>query len=734
MRAARLFSLELRRLLRGRLSLLALLLTALSPLAGLTFYRPIDPVTTLDGCLANPSLAGGLAGGVLFGLLAIHECDRARRARVETLVDAAVSPLVYALVRLLALLAFAALALGLTMLAWLPWTAWTAGGVFDLQTYLLMYLVFMGLALPLCVLLGGAAYQFTRRQDLSIVLFAALCALSLTVWAEEWQLCFLNPCVWAVSDDFTNFRILRSVAYVRLTWLLGLAGVWGVSWLCVRRYGKGALGSLLRAARRVYRPAVALCLLAACGWAYAAQPFVDHSNPDLTAMTFYEIPFMEGVTCLSRTADVRPDVNAGTVWGRATYEFANASGREQTVALAINPGYEVTSVKANGADVPFHIGDYQESNWALLQATLPADAQIELEIVYGGFPQEWNVSETMQGSDEISSRYICLEHASLAPYILNAEAEGGVLPATIEVTLPTGMTAIPFGTAEAEAVSENGDGTATWRYEDEGPGGILYAGDYVCADVEAAGLTVRFYYGRKHQGIMEEAGAADAIRAVAEYCAAHYGAPSFVPDETLKLIESRVSGGGYATAGASLADEQDFTAANLSDAAKGGMAGEVMIHELVHQWWGLGCMFDVADPSGAWSAEGLTVYTCYRIVKELYGEAYAQEHYVEMWRAAVEGYARNFYVRNPEYLTALPEEEQLAIANSLSQIRQYSEMPLKILKAEELVGGEAAMDAILSGLFNRELDPMYPYLTYADFLAACGLTEEDLSLETDLSL
>ena len=107
---------------------------------------------------------------------------------------------------------------------------------------------------------------------------------------------------------------------------------------------------------------------------------------------------------------------------------------------------------------------------------------------------------------------------------------------------------------------------------------------------------------------------------------------------------------------------------------------------------------------------------------------------MEMWRDAVEGYARNFYVRNPEYLAALPEEEQLAIANSLSQIRQYSEMPLKILKAEELVGGEAAMDAILSGLFNRELDPMYPYLTYADFLAACGLTEEDLSLETDLSL
>ena len=40
-----------------------------------------------------------------------------------------------------------------------------------------------------------------------------------------------------------------------------------------------------------------------------------------------------------------------------------------------------------------------------------------------------------------------------------------------------------------------------------------------------------------------------------------------------------------------------------------------------------------------------------------------------------------------------------------------------------------AMDRILHDLFNRELDPMYPYLTYQDFLSACGLTEEDLTLD-----
>ena len=42
--------------------------------------------------------------------------------------------------------------------------------------------------------------------------------------------------------------------------------------------------------------------------------------------------------------------------------------------------------------------------------------------------------------------------------------------------------------------------------------------------------------------------------------------------------------------------------------------------------------------------------------------------------------------------------------------------------------GEAALDQILRGLFNREIDPAYPFLTYQDFLEACHLTEEDLEL------
>lgn len=727
MKMFRLFPLELGRLLRSRLTWLVMLLTVLGPVAGLHLYQPA--VSTMNSLyLANPAIAGGIAGGILFGLLAILELDRACRSRVDVLVDAVVSPLTAALTRLSALLTTAVLTTTLTMLVWLPISAGRIGAVFDLVDYVLAYLLFLGLALPLGVLAAASAYQFTRRADLSLVVFAAFCGLSLTVWAENWQLCWLNPCVWALSDDFSNFRIYRSVAYMRLTWLAGLAGVWTLSYLCIRQYGKGALGSLARSIRRAYRPVIAVTLLACSGAAYAAQPMVDNSNPDQTAMTFFEIPYLDGVICTGRSAQVFPDVSAGTVRGKAGYSFENSSGQEQKVALGVTPGYTISNVRANGETVPFSVGDYQEFNEALLEVTLPAEAQIELTMEYGGFPREDQNLSDSQGSTEISGTYLQLENAALFPRLLNVLPDENYYPTEMEITLPDTMTAIPFGSSRAEVVAEHEDGTRTWRWEDIGAGGILYAGDYIREDIQAGGMTIELYYGRKHQDIMTQANAADAVRDVVEYCAAHYGTLSFGSGETLKLIQSRIAGGGYAAGGASLLDESDFTAANLNRAEKGSGDSEVMIHELVHQWWGLGNMFDIPGPDSPWSAEGLTVYTTYRIVKELYGEEYARAHYIDRWQQEVDDYYLYFYVRHPEYLEILPEAERLRISNSLSGMRQYSEMPLKLLKAEQLVGGEDAMDQILYDLFNREIDPMYPYLTYDEFLSACGLTEEDLNL------
>ena len=729
MNTLRLCFLELCRLLACRLTWLVIALTLLSPLSGLWFFRPASAGTMLSMYLANPAIAGGAAGGILFGLFTVYELDRGVRSRVNLLTDAVIPAPRMALIHLWALSAAALLALCLTMAVWLPVSRALIGSVFDIEDFALAYLLFMGPALLLAILAAAAFWQFSGRADLSLVLFAAFAGLSLTVWADRWQLCWLNPCVWALSDDFSNGRMFRSVAYMRFNWLLFLSGVWLLSWLCIRQYGKGLSGSLARSIRIRRYPAAVLLLLLLSGTAYAAQPMVDRSNPDQTVMAFSGLPWLDGVTCTSRQVQVFPDTSSGSVNGTASFRFENISGQARTAAFGINPGYRVTSVRANGAEVSYSVSSYEEFNEALLSVLLPPDETILLTVEYGGFPRENRNTSVMQGRLEISSEYICLEHGALSPRLINVLPGGTASPASIEITLPASMTVIPFGDSDARVIASHADGTATWRYEADGTGGILYAGDYIREDITAGGIGIELYYGRRHQAVMESAGAANAVKAVADYCTAHYGPLSFGSGGTLKLIQSRVTGGGYATEGASLLDETDFTAANLEDGSKGAGAGEVMIHELVHQWWGLGNMFDTSGPADAWSAEGLTVYTTYRIVKELYGEDYAREHYTDRWQSEVDDYRLNFYVRRPEYLSALPGKQRLEISNRLSYVRQYCEMPLKILKAEKLVGGEAAMDQILSDLFNRELDPQSPFLTFQEFLDACGLNEEDLNLE-----
>lgn len=218
-------------------------LTVLSPVMGLFLYQPTE-ATTLGTYLANPSLAAGIFSSLLFAFLTVWEWNRVKRGQMEALLYSIVSPLTVSCIRLLSLIGTAGLAWSITVVVWMPFTMMASGSVFDSLTYFLCYFLFMGMAIPIAILLSSCAYQFTRRLDLSIVILAALAGLSLTIWKDNWQLCWLNPCVWAISDDFTNFRIFRSVAYMRFTWITGAAAVWLLSYLCIRQYGKGPLGSM----------------------------------------------------------------------------------------------------------------------------------------------------------------------------------------------------------------------------------------------------------------------------------------------------------------------------------------------------------------------------------------------------------------------------------------------------------------------------------------------------------
>ena len=100
------------------------------------------------------------------------------------------------------------------------------------------------------------------------------------------------------------------------------------------------------------------------------------------------------------------------------------------------------------------------------------------------------------------------------------------------------------------------------------PAASSYAGELRPGGYSGRGHDHRALLWPQASGHYDSGQRADAVRDVVEYCAAHYGTLSFGSGETLKLIQSRIAGGGYAAGGASLLDESDFTAANLNRAEK----------------------------------------------------------------------------------------------------------------------------------------------------------------------
>ncbi len=98
---------------------------------------------------------------------------------------------------------------------------------------------------------------------------------------------------------------------------------------------------------------------------------------------------------------------------------------------------------------------------------------------------------------------------------------------------------------------------------------------------------------------MTALGAIDALEAAIRYCTEHYGMRAFPEDRPFKIIQTtEFLFGGFAKQNISVISEASFTANNLSNPERASGA-EVLAHEIIHQWWGLGAqLMDPEDPIG----------------------------------------------------------------------------------------------------------------------------------------
>lgn len=721
-----LWRVELCRLLQSPFAWLAVTAVAASGLSGLFV---MGSSTMASRYLAQPISGACQLGTLIFALLTLRELSRVQRGGMDVLCDAVVPPKRMAVVRLAALVAFALAASVVLMVLYAPVAVIKLGVVFSLGDYLACFLLLLFPALAFGCVAAAACYQIMRRVETSALLVAAFWMVSGSGLCREnflWQ--WYLPTLPALSDDFSNAMIFRLAADTRLVWLCLLGWVWVMSLLCLRRYGKGFLGSLRQGLRKPWTAAAAVCLLACGGLLWQFQPFYDKSPVDWMTVEQPDY-YAQGVRVagIGIEADVGNGV-LGRLTGRATYTLQNSAGKAQPFYFALNAGYKIEKMTANGVPVAFsslHDDYIAASNW---RCELPADKDITLDVEYSGVPRLWNAMQYSAGGGMlISANYVQLKGKEVAP-VPQAEVLNEETPCRLQIRLPQALTLVSSG-YEAQKLQDNADGTATWLAHDKGTEGLsVFAGDYVKVDLKGGGMPIEFYYSRKHEQQIKTMGAIEAMEDAIEFCTRNYGPRAFTQDRPFKIIQvTELLFGGFARDNISAVGESSFTAENLTDVQKGASGAEVLAHEIVHQWWGLGVMLQ--DPNDIyWGSEGITTYTTYRLLKELRGEAYADAHYREEWERNVAQIKRNFYLRNPEYRAMMPEAFSADLSAQVQSVNEYSGYALMFSRAAKLLGGEDKLDAVLARLYENGGTEMPPYITLGDFLRESGLTKEELQL------
>ncbi len=726
MRVLDLLRVEVKRLLCSYITWIAILATFAAFLSG--FYTQTGS-TMASVYLAEQVKGVSNFGLIIFTILSLYELNRISKNNTKEITDCIVSPYRQALIRLLSLICVSLITTLLIMLLYAPFVIWKLNIVFSLKDYISCFLIYVFPSLAFGCIVSAICYQIIQRTDVSAILILVLVIGSKsTYFSESYLSKWSMPDLILLSDDFSNDMIFRLAGYNRLVWSLLLLGIWIISLLCIRRYGKNLFKSFVVGIKKGWLIALSMCLILGGCLLWYNEPFFDNSPLDW--MNVEEKNYMVDDVFLVR---VDANISINTSWlgklkGEIKYILRNNTGVDQDFYLTLNSGYKVNRILINGQEIAFE--DLKDDYIAArhIRCKLPSEEDLVMNVEYSGSPKLWNVMQSMAGGGTlISSNYIHLTGKSLAPVPEVLVEEDA--PYYMQVELPKKLTPVANG-YEVQKVSETNPKYNQWQTYDKGVTGMMVlAGEYIKINLNGGGMPIEFYYSKKHHEQIESLGAIQAMESAIRYCTEKYGARAFTEDRPFKIIQGTIlMFGGFARDNISAISEDSFTAINLQNKDIGASGAEVLAHEIIHQWWGLGVM--LMDPEDLyWSSEGIATYTTYRLMKQLYGDKYAKENYLDIWENSINNTKNNFYVRNPEYREKLPEKYLVNLDTTLRSVNTYSGYAMMFNRAAELLGGEDKLDEVLKKLFLEGGTEFPPYISLNDFLTVSGLTKEELGIE-----
>ena len=735
------FKNEISRIFKAKSTLLAILLSALSPLLvfipvkySITFLQ-IYSDTLASTTILWPAKLAAVASGLIFCVLTVFEFNRISRNNISELIEPIIDIKILNLYKTIGLIFAGVVSAVLSCLVMLPYTIFNMHLVSDYFLHFVPYSLIVFPSIVMCVLLTAGIYMIVKRVDLTMLFMFFRIAINFKKWSH--YLChWLVGAECGYSSDYGSQPSIDLDLINRPFWIAIALAVYLIGYLSTRIYNKNMFKSFWINSKKTkfIAPIFISALISGCVFFGIFEPINDHSE-----YGWEQIEKNENLFLQKGIIDLSVDVKRKSISETCSYYVDNLSDKEELATLTITPGIKIKSLKLGGKDLEFKDLNRELEGEHIFEIKLPAGKNMKLDIVCAGKPKQWRAAYGTYFMYLFSKDYIGMNRRSM-PCLYISRDKNNLETFSGTITIPKGLTLVTDGKTN-EKISEDNN-LATWNFVC-GSRPDIHCAKYNCLTIPADDTQVEIYYHENQEKHVAEY--KDAIKNINRYFSSKFkkldlkGVPfKFVP--TSACLQS---GGGNAGFAYSVFDETAFDPEliekNGSREGKSNLLN-TFVHEMCHQW-NSECVeyldahykkqyemmgIDTSNIVDKWSSEGPTVYWTYRYLKENVDAASAEKQ-IDDWKNGVNQLKRNFYFRNPKWLDILPEKYSAQIRTGEQDIKLYKWTPLEILNAEKILGTEK-FDQVFKKIFE---DNAYTgkFLTYQDFLKYLNLTEEAIKVE-----
>jgi len=649
---------------------------------------------------------GALAGSLLFAMLTLIFLSKDRRKDSLKLLESSRDYYSITIMRIVSLLICGVLSTLSGMVLTFMIQHFIFHVPFDIGIYGLSYGTVMLPSIIFTILLCTGFYLIFESIDVGFLLFGALFIMGIT--SDNYLLNWVQTSVEVYSDFGGIGPVSKLILYNRLLWIFISASILLSGTALRRRYEYGIPRSFKINIKNHLLPGVLVLAIAATAFLYVNEPFVYKNDSVFNS----NIDYSEGIILRSIKPHVSLYPEEGSMSAKVLYEFNNKS-RIGTIDFITNAGFEIDSLLVNGNPSSWE----SIENTDMIRIPLTESENSVIEISYRG-SLKYPGAAGFPGYISSESIYL-LENSHWVFEPMSGQAD------TVEVTgwleAPSGLTVVTPG----KLVDVKNDGnTSVWNYTLKSPNPQLgvFASHYKSRVIMAGGTTVEFYYSPKHENYIDTMKIDGYIKRAVEYYTDKLGPYPF-EEYPLKIVETSIyKPGGHSTFNVVTLAEYILNREETGSPVSYTLLHDVNIiaHEIAHQWWGSGVIFDKED----WLSEGLVEYMAFKYVEELFGTPLAR-FISDGWRNSANGYFNNYYVRNPEAINSLQKDLRQKIKSQIAKVQAYAQTPLCLLESEKAAGQEAFYGK-LSKVYRNHL---HKSLGYDEFLSYMNLEKEAFSIE-----